>query len=94
MSTRSAKTTPAYRPQSERRHWVFLYRCGCPFGLIEESTFYKDEDDAWNGMFDSRADERRARTAGVQVVFVDHAAYERDFFRRMTQLCTHGGMQQ
>ncbi|GAA0495056.1 hypothetical protein Ade02nite_19270 [Paractinoplanes deccanensis] len=90
----SARTLPPRRPQSERRHWVFLYRCGCPFGLVELSKFYKTEDDAWDGMFDTRSEERRARAAGVRVEYVDHATYSRDFYPRMTQDCTHGGMQQ
>lgn len=83
---------PPRRPQSERRHWVFLYRCGCPFGLAEETPRCKSEDDAWDLMFGSRAEERRARASGVRSEFVDHATYEREFFPRMTQRCPHGGM--
>jgi hypothetical protein len=82
---------PPRRPQSERKHWIFLYRCGCPFGLVEESRFYKTEDDAWDGMYDTRAEERAARAAGVHTVFVDHANYEREFYPRMTERCAHGG---
>lgn len=89
MSRRLA--IPDYRPQAERRHWVFTYRCGCPFGLVEESTFYKSEDDAWNAMYDSRAEDQQARARGVRAVYVDHAAYVRDFYERMTVKCTHGG---
>lgn len=89
MATRSK--LPPRRAQADRRHWVFLYRCGCPFGLVEESTFYKTEDDAWDAMCDSRAEERHHRANGVHVEFVDHATYERDFYERMTQKCPHGG---
>jgi hypothetical protein len=49
MSTAKAKLPPR-RPQAERRHWVFVYRCGCPFGLVEESSNYKSEDDAAIGL--------------------------------------------
>jgi hypothetical protein len=88
----SAKSKlPPRRPQAERRHWVFVYRCGCPFGLVEESSNYKAEDDAWDAMYDTRAEERQARARGVRAEFVDHATYERDFYPRMTQKCTHGG---
>ena len=84
------RTLPAYRPQADRRHWVFTYRCGCPFGLVEESTFYKSEDDAWSSLFEDRAEERRAREAGVTAVYVDHATYSREFYPRMTEKCPHG----
>ncbi|WP_250029735.1 hypothetical protein [Paractinoplanes maris] len=88
----SPRTLPPRRPQSERRHWIFIYRCGCPFGLVEESTSYKSEDDAWDAIYDTRAEERQARAVGVRVEFVDHATYERDFYPHMTERCTHGGM--
>lgn len=87
----SRRAIPGYRPQAERRHYVFVYRCGCPFGLVEEGTFCKSEDDAWDQMFDERAEERRYRAAGVKAVYVDHATYSREFYPRMTQDCTHGG---
>jgi hypothetical protein len=87
----SRSKLPPRRPQAERRHWIFLHRCGCPFGLVEESTFYKAEDDAWDAMYDTRTEERQARANGVRVELVDHATYERDFYPRMTQRCTHGG---
>lgn len=82
---------PPRRAQADRRHYVFTYRCGCPFGLVEEGTFCKSEDDAWDSMYDSRAEERRYRAAGVTAVYVDHTTYEREFYPRMTQKCTHGG---
>ena len=85
------KAKIGYRPQSERRHWVFLYRCGCPFGLVEEGAFCKSEDDAWDSMYDDRAEERRHRAARVTAVYVDHTTYSREFYPRMTQTCTHGG---
>jgi hypothetical protein len=69
---------------------VFLKACGCPFGLAEEGRFYKNEDDAWDGMYDSRAEERTARAAGVHVEFVDHATYEARFYPLMTRPCPHG----
>jgi hypothetical protein len=80
---------PPRRPQSERRHWIFLHRCGCPLGLVEQGTTYKTEDDAWDAMFDTRAEERQARADGMRVEFVDHATYERDFYPRMTKRCPH-----
>lgn len=80
---------PPRRAQAERRHWVFVDPCGCPFGLIEQSHFYPDEDTAWDGMYDTRTEERQARARGVQAVFVDHATYERDFYSRMTTPCPH-----
>lgn len=80
-----------YRPQAERRHWVFLRACGCPFGLVEQGRWAQDEDAAWDSMYDSRGEERAARARGVRAEFVDHATYERDFYPRMTQKCTHGG---
>lgn len=95
--SRSSQRVPQYRPQSERRHWVFVYRCGCPFGLVEAALLgevEKAEDGAWDAMFDSRAEERRARNGGVRAEYVDHATYEREFYPRMTQKCTHGGMGQ
>lgn len=82
---------PPRRPQSDRRHYVFLNRCGCPFGLVEEGEWCTSEDDAWNSMYDTRADERAARSRGVQVRYVDHAAYEREFYPLMTTRCPHGG---
>ncbi|GGN39698.1 hypothetical protein FHR83_006661 [Actinoplanes campanulatus] len=80
---------PPRRPQSERKHWIFLDQCGCPIGLVEESRFYKTEDAAWDGMYDTRAEERAARARGVHTVFVDHATYEERFYPRMTKRCTH-----
>lgn len=83
---------PPRRPQAERRHYVFLLHCGCPFGLVEEGRWCTSEDDAWTSMYDNRADEERAaRARGVRVEYVDHATYERDFYRLMTKPCPHGG---
>lgn len=88
---RIAGKLPPRRPQADRRHWIFLYRCGCPFGLAEETPRCKTEDDAWDAMFDSRAEERQARADGVQAVYVDQETYEKDFYERMTQRCPHRG---
>ena len=82
---------PSRRPQAERRHYVFLHRCGCPFGLVEEGSWCKSEDDAWSSMYDSVPEYRAARARGVRVEYVDHATYERDFYPRMTVSCTHAG---
>lgn len=82
---------PPRRPQSERRHYVFLLRCGCPFGLVEEGRHCTNEDDAWDSMYDGRAEERAARARGVRVHYVDHATYEREFYPLMTTRCPHGG---
>lgn len=82
---------PPRRPQAERRHWVFLYACGCPFGLAEETPRCKSEDDAWDAMYDTRAEERAGRAGGVRVEFVDHATYEERFYPLMTQTCPHTG---
>jgi hypothetical protein len=79
------------RPQADRRHYVFLYRCGCPFGLVEEGRWCKTEDDAWSAMYETVPEYRAARAGGVWVRYVDHAIYEREFYPRMTQKCTHGG---
>lgn len=81
----------AQRAQADRRHWVFLHSCGCPFGLVEQGRRAKDEDAAWDSMYDTRAEERAARSAGVRTEFVDHATYSRDFYPRMMQDCPHGG---
>lgn len=85
-----APRLPYMPPQSERRHYVFLEACGCPFGLIEASARkpggpprLADEGAAWDDMYDTRAEERAARAAGVTVVHVDHATYERDYFEAM-----------
>lgn len=89
--SRVAGKLPPRRAQADRRHYIFLYRCGCPFGLVEEGAHCKSEDDAWDLMYDARPAERRARADGVRVQYVDHATYEREFYPRMTQRCTHGG---
>ncbi len=89
----SARKLPPRRPQSERKHFVFLNRCGCPFGLVEESEhFCPDEDAAWDRMYDTRREEREARAQGVRVAHVDHATYEREFYPRMTARCPHPGV--
>jgi hypothetical protein len=89
--TRLAGKLPPRRAQADRRHYVFVYRCGCPFGLVEEGTFCKSEDDAWDAMYDTRAEERQARANGVRAEYVDHATYSREFYPRMTEKCPHGG---
>lgn len=75
----------------QRRHWIFLHPCGCPFGIVEKGSFAKDENDAWDAMYDTRAEERQARARGVRTEFVDHETYTRDFYPRMTKDCPHGG---
>ena len=80
---------PPRTPQHLRRHFVFVDRCGCPFGLAEETPRCKDEDAAWDSMYDTRAEERAARARGVRVVHVDHATYERDFYPLMFKTCPH-----
>jgi hypothetical protein len=85
----SRKTLPPRRAQADRRHYVFLLRCGCPFGLAEETPRCQSEDDAWDAMYDTRAEERQARARGVRVVYVGHETYEREFYPRMTQKCPH-----
>lgn len=91
MATRTRTPRLPYRPpQSERHHYVFLEACGCPFGLVEASSRTEggpariaDEGAAWDEMYDTRAEERAARSRGVRVVHVDHATYEREFYGRM-----------
>lgn len=80
---------PPRRAQEDRRHWVFLNPCGCPFGLVEQGANYRDEGSAWDGMYDTRAEERQARAKGVTSVFVDHATYEREYYGRMAKPCPH-----
>jgi len=76
---------------TDRHHFVFVYRCGCPFGLVEQTSRCRTEDQAWGEMYDTRAEERRAHAAGVHVVHVDHATYERELFPMMlsSYACTH-----
>lgn len=80
---------PPMRAQADRRHWVFLSACGCPFGLVEQGRFAEDEDAAWDAMYDTRAEERAARGRGVVTRFVDHETYWREFYPRMTAKCPH-----
>ena len=82
---------PAYPPQSERRHYVFVAKCGCAIGLVEHRKgVATSEDEAWDFIYDERAEERTARSRGIRVKFVDHATYERDFYPSMLRPCTHG----
>jgi hypothetical protein len=82
-------------PTAKRRHFVFVAACGCPFGLTEErlhqarSKGVTTEGEAWEDMYDTRAQERAARDRGVRVVHVDHATYEREFYPLMTRPCPH-----
>lgn len=83
---------PPRKPDAERSHFVFLKRCGCPFGLAEQNDRWcRDEDAAWDAMYDTRAEERAARTDGVTTVHVPHAEYVEKYYDRMTSRCTHGG---
>lgn len=77
--------------QSERSHFVFLKRCGCPIGLVEKGRFCVDEDEAWDSMYDTRAGERAARERGISAVHVSHAEYTATYYTRMTAPCPHGG---
>lgn len=72
-----------------RRHFVFIARCGCPTGLVEQSQECLTADDAWDEMYETRAQERHARTMGVRVELVDHPTYTREFYPLMTKECTH-----
>ena len=77
----------------DRHHFVFLHACGCPFGLVEQGSWAKDVDGAWESMYETRAEERAARNRGVQVVHVNHATYSAEFYPRMlsSYSCPHGG---
>lgn len=80
-----ARRAIGYPPKSERHHYVFLNHCGCQFGLVEAGwTGHNTEDDAWNQMYDTRAEERAARARGVQVVHVTHAEYCEKYYERMS----------
>ncbi len=88
---------PYRPPQDERHHYLFVLPCGCPEGLVEASALsadgpprIADEGEAWEDMFETRAERRAARARGVRVVHVDHATYERDWFELMRTPCTHG----
>lgn len=74
-----------------RHQFVFLYRCGCPLGLVEGS-YAVDEDGAWDVFTADRREERRFRAAGVTVVHVDHDTYSREFYPRLLTQCPHGGL--
>ncbi len=86
---------PYRPPQDERHHYLFIDTCGCPRGLVEASATIRggpprieDEDQAWDEMY-TPAEKRAAREAGVRVVHVDHATYERDWFDLMRGPCPH-----
>jgi hypothetical protein len=76
-------------PQAERRHFVFLHRCGCLFGLTEYRHGVTTEDEAWDDMYETAAEGRAATLRGVRVVHVDHATYSREFYPLMLTPCTH-----
>jgi hypothetical protein len=94
---RTARPTLPYRPpRSGRHHYVFIKRCGCLIGLVEASARKSDgpprladEGAAWSEMYQTRREEQAARAQGITVVHVDHAEYEREFFPKMTERCTH-----
>lgn len=74
-----------------RTQFVFLRACGCPIGLVEGS-YAKTEDRAWDVIADTRADERRLRSAGVTVDHVSHEEYVARYCPRMTARCPHGAV--
>lgn len=88
MTTRTPKLPPRI-PQADRRHFVFVDGCGCPTGVADQTPRCKDEDAAWDAMYDSRADERAARARGIHVVYVDHATYEKEWYPLMLTACPH-----
>jgi hypothetical protein len=75
--------------QATRNHFVFVARCGCPTGLVEQSRECLTADNAWDDMYETRGQERDARSRGVRVELVDHAAYVREFYPLMTKGCAH-----
>lgn len=86
---------PWRAPQSERHHYLFVDPCGCPRGLTEATATEPggpprigDDDEAWADAY-SPDEERAMRKAGVRVVHVDHATYERDWFELMRRSCPH-----
>ena len=74
---------------STRNHFVFIARCGCPTGLVEQSTECLTADDAWDEMYETRQQERNARAMGVRVELVGHPTYVREFYPLMTKECAH-----
>lgn len=76
-----------------RHHFIFVYSCGCPRGLIEQVGGCRTEDDAWDLMCETRQDERAARAAGVTVKLVDHTTYIAEYYDRMRSGCPHRSAQ-
>lgn len=74
-----------------RHHFLFLHGCGCPFGLCEQLPTCRDEGEAWELMYDTRAKAKKARDQGVHVKLVDHDTYCREYYPRMTARCSHRG---
>jgi hypothetical protein len=98
MTTTKAPRLPYQPPQEDRRHYLFLDPCGCPFGLVEASPTkpggdprIASEDAAWDAMYDSRQEERAAHSRGVTVIYVTHAEYEAGYYDLMRSGCVHRG---
>lgn len=68
---------------------MFLNRCGCPFGLVDQLPDCRDEDAAWDLMFEDRRDERIARANRVTVRLVDHDTYCCEYSDLMQSGCIH-----
>lgn len=85
------KSPHHFDSMKDRYHFVFVKACGCPIGLTEMRAGVRTEDEAWDNFYDTRGEERAARTAGVHVELVDHPVYVDKFYARMAVGCTHGG---
>lgn len=73
----------------ERYHFMFLLACGCPVGLTDQRGHCRTEDEAWESMYPTRTEERKARDRGVHVRLVDHETYRREYYDLMLKRCTH-----
>lgn len=69
--------------------WVFLYPCGCAFGVANVSDRYPTAARAWRALYDTRDEAEAARADGVMLIRVTHDEYARDHIGHILRGCQH-----
>lgn len=76
---------------SRGRSWIFRYKCGCAFGLVDEGTRSDTPSKAWKSMFPTVRERDKYLDMGVTADLQPWEEYQATVYDQLRDGCPHQG---